>query len=145
VWQSWRELDHHDWLGVSCRYALGVAADGSFGRWPTTAEPGPLGWAPWPEAVAHTLHRLAEERAGRPLLLLTGAAGTDDERRDSTVRGLAGEVSAALADGVALERVHWWSAIDGYEGWSGFDVRTGLFDRDRNPTTVSALGVEVAR
>jgi beta-glucosidase len=146
LWQSWRDLDDHDWLGVSCRYAVGVAADGSFVPWPPGAEPGPLGWAPWAEAVGHTLHRLADERSGRPLVLLTGAAGpagTDDEQRDATMRALAGEVDAAVGDGVALRRVHWWSAVDGYEGWHGFGVRTGLFDRDRNPTGVTALGLEV--
>jgi hypothetical protein len=89
---------------------------------------------------------LADERSGRPLVLLTGAAGpaaNDDEQRDATMRALAGEVDAAVGDGVALQRVHWWSAVDGYEGWHGFGVRTGLFDRDRNPTGVTALGLEV--
>jgi beta-glucosidase/6-phospho-beta-glucosidase/beta-galactosidase len=78
------------------------------------------------------------------VVLLTGAWDTDDERRHSTLRGLAGAVTEAVADGVAVERVHWWSAIDGYEGWTGFDVRSGLFDRDRNPTGITALGLEAA-
>jgi beta-glucosidase len=139
IWQSWRELDHHDWLGVSCSYALGVGADGSFVPWPRSAEPGPLGWAPWAEAVGHTLHRLDAERAGRPLVLLTGAWDTDDERRDATLRSLVGTIDEAASDGIDLRQVHWWSAVDGYEGWSGFDVRSGLFDRDRNPAGITSV------
>jgi beta-glucosidase len=139
VWQSWRELDQHDWLGVSCSYAIGVAADGSFVPWPRGAEVGPLGWAPWAEAIGHSLHRLTEERSGRPLVLLTGAADTDDDRRDETLRALRGSITDAIADGVDLRQVHWWSAVDGYEGWGGFDVRSGLFDRDRNPTGIGTV------
>jgi beta-glucosidase len=139
IWQSWRELDHHDWLGVSCSHAIGVAADGSFVPWPRAADVGPMGWAPWPEALGHTLDRLSEERAGRPLVLLTGAWDSDDEQRDATLRGLAGTAAAALAGGVDLRRIHWWSAVDGYEGWAGFDVRSGLFDRDRDPRGIVAV------
>jgi beta-glucosidase len=139
VWQSWRERDDHDWLGVSCSYAIGVAADGSFVPWPRSAEPGPMGWASWPEALGQCLHRLAEERTGRPLVLLTGAWDTDEEQRHTTLRGLAGAANEALDSGVAIERVQWWSAVDGYEGWVGFDVRSGLFDRDRNPAGITAL------
>jgi beta-glucosidase len=139
IWHSWRDLDHHDWLGVSCSYAIGVSADGSFVPWPSAAPIGPMGWAPWPEAVGHSLHRLAEERSGRPLVLLTGAWDDDEERRDSTLRGLGVVIADAVADGVAIERVHWWSAVHGYEGWAGFDVRSGLFDRDRNPAGIVSI------
>ena len=144
LWASWRDLDHHDWLGVSCSYALGVGADGSFHPWPRTAEAGPMGWAPWAEAVGHTLHRVAEERSGRPVLLLTGAWDIDDERRDATLRELAATVTEAADGGVPIQQVHWWSAVDGYEGATGFDVRSGLFDRDRNPTGITALGLAEA-
>jgi beta-glucosidase len=140
VWRSWREHDEPtSWLGVSCAYAIGVGADGSFHPWPRGAEPGPMGWAPWPQALGETLHRIGEEHAGRSVVVLTGAWDTDDERRDSTLRGLDAAVTEAVDDGVAVEQVHWWSAIDGYEGWHGFTVRSGLFDRDRNPSGVRSF------
>jgi beta-glucosidase len=141
VWGSWQARDGHDLLGVSCSHAIGVTADGSFVPWPPTADAGPLGWAPWPEALAHALHRLAEERPGRRLVVLTGAWDTDDERRDATLRGLAASIAGAAGDGVPLEQVHWWSAVDGYEGWQGFEVRSGLFDRERNPAGIAAIGL----
>jgi beta-glucosidase len=140
VWRSWR--DHDDpssWLGVSCAHGIGVAADGSFHPWPTGADAGPMGWAPWPQAVAEALHRVAEEHPGRQVVLLTGAWDTDDDRRAATLRGLDAAVAEAVTDGVPVEQVHWWSAVDGYEGWHGFGVRSGLFDRDRNPSGVEAL------
>lgn len=136
LWDSWRDLDVHDWLGVSCSYALGVAADGSFHPWPATATPNPLGWAAWPDAIGHTLERVADERPGRPLLLLTGVWDTDDDRRDHLLKATAQAVAEA-----DVAQVHWWSAVDGYEGAAGFGVRSGLFDRDRNPTGITALGL----
>lgn len=145
IWRSWRDVDEESaWLGVSCAHGIGVAADGSFHPWPRSAAPGPMGWAPWPEAVAESLHRVAEEHPGRPVYLLTGAWDTDEERRRATLRGLDAAVRAAVADGVPVRQVHWWSAVDGYEGWGGFEVRSGLFDRDRNPTGIEELTVEGA-
>jgi hypothetical protein len=142
LWESWRDLDEHDWIGVSCSHAVGVRSDGSFVPWPLTVEPGPMGWAAWPEALGHTLHRLADERSGRPLLLLTGAWDVDDERRHEDLRSLARQVAGAERDGIDLRQVHWWSAVDGYEGRHGFGVRSGLFDRARNATGVEALAQE---
>jgi len=139
IWGSWRDLDDHDWIGVSCSYAIGVDGDGSFLPWPAALEAGPMGWAAWPEAVSHTLERVAEERSGRPLLLLTGVWDDDDERRDATMRGVAAVVDEATAGSIPIQRVHWWSAVDGYEGPKGFEVRSGLFDRDRNPTGITSI------
>jgi beta-glucosidase len=141
AWRSWRDQDDHDLIGVSCAYALGVAADGSFQPWPRGAVAGPMGWAAWPDAVAETLHRVAEEFPGRPLLLTTGAWDDDDERRDATVRGIQAAIDEASADGVPLRHVQWWSAIDGYEERVGFGARSGLFDRDREPAMIDAVRV----
>jgi beta-glucosidase/6-phospho-beta-glucosidase/beta-galactosidase len=76
---------------------------------------------------------------GRPLLVLAGAWDAEDELRHTTLRGLAAAVREAADGGMPVQQVHWWSAVDGYEGWGGFDIRSGLFDRDRNPTGVTAL------
>lgn len=116
LWQSWREHDDpSSWLGVSAAHGVGVGADGSFHRRPL--------------ALDETLHRAAEEHPGRPIVVLTGSAA-DDERAE--LAAMVGEVDT-------VEQVHWWSAVDGYEGWAGFDLRTGLFDRDRNATGIAAV------
>ena len=141
AWSSWRDNDDHDLLGVSCSYASESAADGSFHPWPRDAEAGPMGWASWPNALAEALHRVAEEHPDRPLLLTTGAWDDDDERRDATVRGIQSAIAEAVADGVPVRHVQWWSAIDGYEGRVGFGARSGLFDRDREPATIEAVKV----
>jgi len=141
AWSSWRDDDNHDLLGVSCAYAIGVAGDGSFHPWPRDVPAGPMGWAPWPQAVAETLHRIAEEKPDRPLLLTTGAWDDDDERRDVTMRGLDAAISEAVGDGVPVRHVQWWSAVDGYEGRAGFTTRSGLFTRDREPAMAGAVTV----
>jgi beta-glucosidase len=139
AWSSWRERDDHDLLGVSCAYAVGVAADGSFHPWPRDEPASPMGWAAWPDAVAETLHRVAEERPGRPLLLTTGVWDDDDERRAASTQGIETAIAEAVADGVPVRHVQWWSAIDGYEGWAGDAVRSGLFTRDRQPATIDTV------
>jgi beta-glucosidase len=129
LWQSWREQDDRDsWLGVSCASGVAVGADGSFHH---TERVG----------LADALHRVGEEHPGRPVVLLTGATDTDDDRRLDTLRGLDAAVHEAIDDAVDLRQVHWWSAVDGYEGWAGFTARSGLFDRDRNPTAIEAIRV----
>jgi beta-glucosidase len=118
IWRSWRDHDDPDsWLGVSCG-AGGIAVDAAGDFHPTARE-----------GLPETLHRISEELPGRPVVLLTGPP---DERADTVVR-------EAVEDGVAIEQLHWWSAVDGYEGWAGFDVRTGLFDRDRNPARIEVI------
>jgi len=100
-----------------------------------------MGWAAWPQAVAETLHRVAEEQPGRPILLTTGAWDDDDERRETTVRGIDAAIAEAVAAGVPLRQVQWWSAIDGYEGWADGSVRSGLFTRDRQAAMVDAISL----
>jgi len=142
LWRSWRDADAlapDAWLGVSCSYGIGVGPDGSFHPWPRGAAAGPMGWASWPDALGETLHRVGEEHGGRPVVVRSGAWDADDEARDATLRGLAAAVAGAAADGLPIEQVHWWSAVDGYEGWAGFGARSGLFDRDRNPRHVEAV------
>jgi hypothetical protein len=121
LWSSWREHDETtSWLGMSCGYGISVAADGTF--------------HPRRDGLADTVERAAEAFPDRPLVVLTGAADDDDERRAATLT----ELDTELAD-LPVEHVHWWSAVDGYEGWAGFDLRSGLFDRDRNRSGIESL------
>jgi len=125
VWDSWRRLDTGGaWVGVSSAYGIAVTADGAFHR------RGP--------ALDEVLHRLPD----RPVVVLTGAVEDDEERADEVTRHLDAAVAEAVDDRVDVRQVHWWSAVDGYEGWRGFDLRTGLFDRDRNPALVRSLAAE---
>ena len=124
LWKSWREFDEStSWLGLSCGYGISVGADGTFHA--------------RRDGIGDTLERAADAFPARPLVVLTGAADDDDERRFATLTDLDTEVNDL--GGLPIEQVHWWSAIDGYEGWGGCDIRSGLFDRDRNPTGIAAL------
>jgi beta-glucosidase len=121
LWRSW--LDHDEttsWLGMSCGYTIAVDAEGSF--------------HPRPGGLGESVERAAEAFPDRPILVLTGAVDDDEERRMRTLTDLDVELAE-----LPVDHVHWWSAVDGYEGWFGFDARSGLFDRDRNPTGIEAL------
>ena len=72
--------------------------------------------------------------ATRPAACCSRPAPGTTTTSDATRRpcsGIEAAIAEAVADGVPVRHVQWWSAIDGYEGWAGFAARSGLFDRDR--------------
>ena len=92
-----------------------------------TASPSPptASFHPWPSRPGrgvgawHRPSRRAPARGApdRPLVVLTGAADDDDERRDGDPAPSLDTELAEPSRG-AVEQVHWWSAVDGYEGWA---------------------------
>jgi beta-glucosidase len=124
----------YDLIGFSYYSATSVYADLSTGPYPADARVGPMGYAPWPEGLALVLRRLAEELPGRPLVVAELGFGTDDDEwRLDLLRDSLIEVERAVDDGIDVRGVFHWTAVDNYEWDHGFDVRFGLFDRDRNP------------
>jgi beta-glucosidase len=136
-WGSWADddqLDAYDYLGFSYYSAIGVTADGKIGRWPVDGTPGPQGYVPWAEGFAHVLQRLSEDHPDRRLLVCEAGIGTDDEQqRVDYVEDVLGHVRDAITGGIDVAGLFWWTGVDNYEWAQGFDVRFGLFDRDRNP------------
>jgi beta-glucosidase len=149
MWRSWadpEQLDAYDYIGFSYYSAIGVGADGSLGRWPVGGRPGPLGYVPWAEGLGHVLHRLAEEHPGRPLLVCEAGVGTDDEaQRTAYVEDVLGIVADAMSGGIDVRGLFWWTGVDNYEWHHGFDVRFGLFDRDRNAKPAAAKAAAATR
>jgi len=144
-WGSWADddqLDAYDYLGFSYYSAIGVTGDGKIGRWPVDGAPGPQGYVPWAEGFAHVLQRLSEDHPDRRLLVCEAGIGTDDEQeRADYVEDVLSHVQDAITGGVDVAGLFWWTGVDNYEWAQGFDVRFGLFDRDRNPRPAA----EVAR
>ncbi|MEQ1786677.1 MAG: family 1 glycosylhydrolase [Acidimicrobiales bacterium] len=136
-WDSWasdEQLDHYDYLGFSYYSAIGVRGDGSLGPWPVDGKPGPQGYVRWAEGFAHVLDRLAADHPDRPLLISEAGIGTDDDQqRTDYMEAVLGIARDAITGGVDLRGIFWWTGVDNYEWAQGFDVRFGLFDRDRNP------------
>ncbi|MGK2947834.1 MAG: family 1 glycosylhydrolase [Acidimicrobiales bacterium] len=143
IWRSWaspEQLDRYDLVGFSYYSAIGVHGDGSLAQWPVDGRPGPMGYVPWAEGLAHTLHRLADEHHGRKLLVCEAGIGTDDEaERTAYTEDVLGVVADALRGGVDVAGLFWWTGVDNYEWHHGYDVRFGLFDRDRNPKPAATI------
>ncbi len=129
-----------DYVGFSYYNANAIYADLTTGPYPLDARVGPMGYAPWPEGLGIVLRRLADELPGKPLLVAECGFGTDDDRwRTDLLRDSIEEVRRAIDDRVPVEGFFHWTAVDNYEWDHGYDVRFGLFDRDRNPKESAEL------
>ena len=134
------QLDHYDYLGFSYYSALGVRGDGSIGPWPVDGKPGPQGYVRWAEGFAHVLDRLSADHPDRPILISEAGIGTDDDQqRNDYVEAVLDIARDAITGGVDLRGIFWWTGVDNYEWGQGFDVRFGLFDRDRNPKPAAEI------
>lgn len=122
-----------DLVGITYYGAIAVDGAGDFHPYPSDARVADSGWAPWPEGLAVTLQRVADELPGRPVVVAgQGVGTTDDELRADVLRESAEVLAEAVAGGIDVRGWFHRSAIDGYEGSAGFSVPWGLFDRDRN-------------
>jgi beta-glucosidase len=107
-----------DLLGITYEGALAVDGEGTFSPYPSAERVAESGWAPWPEGLGWTLHRLADELPGRPVLVAGNGVGTtDDELRADVLRETVDVVAGVLADGIDLRGWFHRSAVDGDE-WS---------------------------
>ena len=110
-----------DVIGIAYEGAIAVTAEGAFQPYPPDVAVAESGWAPWPEGLAVTLRRVADELPGRPVLVSSHGVGTaDDEWRGDLLRETVDVLAAARADGIDLRGWFHRSAIDGYEGRLGF-------------------------
>ena len=121
-----------DLIGFSYYSAMGVTKDGQRVRYPPDAPRSPLGYSIWAEGLERVIERLSEELPGRALLVSEYGIGTDDDpqRAEYLRRGLA-IVEEAVARGVDIRGFFHWTGVDNYEWLHGFDVKFGLFDRQR--------------
>jgi beta-glucosidase len=144
VWSSWLDLARQpryqtafDLYGFTYYYASRVTGDQQLLPHPADHEPGPLGYVPWADGIALVLERLHRELPdARFVVAEVGCAGgpeTDDAGRCDYLRQALGHVAAAQDDGMRIEGVSLWTAVDNYEWLAGFDVSFGLFTRSRKP------------
>jgi beta-glucosidase len=137
VWRSWADpaqLQHYDLIGFSYYSAHAVDGTGGFHPYPPDQVPGPLGYVPWVQGLADVVRRLAEEHPDTPLLVAELGIGTHDEDHRATyLRDSLTVIEEAIADGIDVRGIFFWTGVDNYEWHHGFDVPFGLFDNDRTP------------
>jgi beta-glucosidase len=143
-----------DLIGFSYYNAMGVQPDLAMVPYPADRPVGPLGYATWPEGLALTLRRLADEVPNRPLLLcelgfgtrVAGGRDVEDPARVAYLEECLSIVEGAIGDGIDLRGVFFWTGVDNYEWHHGYDVAFGLFDREREPRpSATAVAEFVAR
>ncbi|HKY16416.1 MAG TPA: family 1 glycosylhydrolase [Microthrixaceae bacterium] len=136
-----------DLIGFSYYFASAVDEHGSFQPHPLDLEVGPQGYVRWPGGITTVLERLADELPGRPLLVSEAGVGTGvtepgaEELRSRYMTEIVDRVADAIAAGIDVRGLFWWTGVDNYEWHSGHDVQFGLFDRERRPRD----GAELAR
>ncbi|MEO7557213.1 MAG: family 1 glycosylhydrolase, partial [Acidimicrobiales bacterium] len=87
-------------------------------------------------AVANELRLVVDQLGDDAMAVSVTACGvgtTDEDERAEHTAALVAQVDEAIADGVDVREVFWWTSVDGYEPTTGFTVPWGLFDRARHP------------
>lgn len=136
-----------DLIGFSYYNASGVLPDLSMVPYPQGRPLGPLGYVPWPEGLALTIRRLADELPDRALLLCELGFGTfaerpDEPARDGYLRECLAIVEEAVDDNIDLRGVFFWTGVDNYEWDHGFAAEFGLFTREREPKPAAEMIAE---
>jgi beta-glucosidase len=137
--------DAFDLIGFSYYNAFTVRAPLSLSSYPSDADVGPMGYAPWSEGIGLVLDRLATEFPDKPLLIAEHGIGTtDDAWRCRFLRESLDIVAGRLAAGIDIRGFFHWTGIDNYEWAQGWNIPFGLFDVNRDPKASAALMHEVA-
>ena len=137
--------DSCDMVGFSYYSALGVARSGALVPYPRNLRTTALDYAPWPEGLGLVLRRLEEELPDRPILIGELGLGTDDDAwRCDYLRECLAIVEEAIDDGIDVRGVFHWTGVDNYEWLHGYDVKFGLFTRDREPRGSAEVAREFA-
>lgn len=137
-----------DLIGFSYYNAFAVDREFGLKPYPPNARVGPMGYAPWPEGLGLVLRRIDEELPGRPILVCELGLGTpanaanpigDDEWRQDYLRESLAIVEEAIADGIDIRGLFFWTGVDNYEWTYGYTVQFGLFTKDREPRPSAAV------
>lgn len=121
-----------DIIGFTYRHAVAVRGDGAQLPYPQALPLGPDGQVAWAEGLALTLHRLAEDLPGRPLLVAgLGAPIATDGAHEQHVRELLEVAEDAVDGGIDLRGLWWTTPIEP----PGVPSGRGLLraDRSRRP------------
>ncbi|MFB6839775.1 family 1 glycosylhydrolase [Streptomyces sp. NPDC056361] len=141
IWDSWlrfartpRYENAFDQYGFSYYFSAAVNASGEFLPYPAGNAAGPQGYVSWAPGLGEVLDRLNSELPGKRLLVSEiGYGGDDDIARAAYLPAALGQVRNAIAAGMDIAGVHFWTGVDNYEWIEGFTVPFGLFDRNRVP------------
>ncbi|MDH3687563.1 MAG: family 1 glycosylhydrolase, partial [Myxococcales bacterium] len=109
-----------------------------------------MGYEFWPEALEGAI-RYAAEVTGVPILITENGLATEDdaERIAYVARALRG-VARCLESGIDVRGYFYWSMLDNFEWFHGYDPRFGLIavdpeTQERTPKPSAAWLGEIAR
>ncbi len=91
-------------------------------------------------SLRRALAKLVEQLGDDTLAFAITSCGigtVDEDRQAQVAEATVAEVEEAISDGIEVHELLWWTAIDGYEPSTGFEVPWGVFDAERNPRPVA--------
>jgi beta-glucosidase len=85
----------------------------------------------YPQGLYRALKRIA--RLGMPIYVTeTGLPDADDSRRPQFMLDHLGAIHRAIADGIDVRGVFWWTLLDNFEWAEGWGLRFGLYAFDQH-------------
>lgn len=123
---------YHDFLGINYYFHHRLKRDGFLPKevdvTQFSKDVSDLGWEIFPEGIFDVLTDLSDHV---PIYITEcGIATTNDDRRARFLMAYLQEVYRAIQAGVNVKGFFYWSLIDNFEWFRGFDPRFGLIDVD---------------
>jgi hypothetical protein len=103
-------------------------------RRPSYLRPAPpaLQYALWAEGLGEALRGVAAGLPGVPIYITeTGCADRGDAVRPAMIESYMAQVESAVAEGIDLRGVMYWSIVDCFEWQEGYNLAFGLYPFDK--------------
>lgn len=119
-----------DFVGVQGYSSREVGPDG-FVPPPEGTEVTQMGYIFHPESIGIAI-RYCAHRTGKPVIVTENGIGTlDDSRRREYIVRAVREVRTCIQEGIQVQGYCYWSIIDNFEWFKGYEPKFGLVECDR--------------
>lgn len=123
-------LEKDDFIGVQ-NYTRELMGPEGAVPVPAGADITSMGHEFYPEALAHTIRKVAKDYRGDIIVTENGVATEDDAQRVRFIRRALEGVEQCIAEGIPVKGYLHWTLLDNFEWQKAYTVKFGLIAVDR--------------